>query len=171
MSKYKILFADLDGTLIDTISGKTFPEGIWDMKLKFDVLDKIKELKPDFLFIVSNQGGIEQGFVNEHHFCAKLGFIVHAIEEYCGITTDYYYCSSNNEYDTDRKPNCGMLQTAILDYDSYDVNFMWKKSEMLMIGDASGKPGQFGGSDKKTAENFGIDYLDVEDFCKTNFND
>ena len=42
---------------------------------------------------------------------------------------------------------------------------------MLMIGDASGKPGQFSDSDKKTAENFGIDYLDVEDFCKINFND
>lgn len=39
-----------------------------------------------------------------------------------------------------------------------------EKSEMLMIGDASGKPGQFSDSDKKCAENFGIDYLDVEDF-------
>jgi hypothetical protein len=33
-----------------------------------------------------------------------------------------------------------------------------------MIGDASGKEGQFSDSDKKTAENFGIDYLDIEDF-------
>lgn len=64
MKKYKILFASLDGTLIDTISGETFPKGIWDMKLKFDVLDKIKELKPDYVFIVTNQGGIEKGFVN-----------------------------------------------------------------------------------------------------------
>ena len=35
-----------------------------------------------------------------------------------------------------------------------------------MIGDASGKEGQFSDSDKKTAENFGIDYLDMEDFVK-----
>ena len=35
-----------------------------------------------------------------------------------------------------------------------------------MIGDASGKEGQFSDSDKKTAENFGIDYMDVEDFVK-----
>ena len=27
-----------------------------------------------------------------------------------------------------------------------------------------GKPGQFSNSDLKTAENFGIDYLDVEEF-------
>ena len=59
-----------------------------------------------------------------------------------------------------------MLEAALTDYDiKYD------KSEMLMIGDFSGKPGQLSDSDKKTAENFGIDYLDVEDFLKTNFND
>ena len=33
-----------------------------------------------------------------------------------------------------------------------------------MIGDASGKPGQFSNSDLKTAECFSIDYLDVEEF-------
>lgn len=40
------------------------------------------------------------------------------------------------------------------------------KSISLMIGDASGKEGQFSDSDKKTAENFGIDYMDVNDFVK-----
>ena len=37
-----------------------------------------------------------------------------------------------------------------------------------MIGDASGKPNQFSDSDKKTAENFGCDYMDVEDFVNSN---
>ena len=176
MSKYKLLFADLDGTLIDTISGESFPKGIWDMKIKFDVLNKIKELKPKFLFIVSNQGGIEKGFVNEYHFYSKLAFIVHSIEEYCDIAVDYYYCSSNDKDDKNRKPNYGMLEQAISDYNLISDNYndcitIYKKSEMLMIGDDSGKPGQFSDSDKKTAENFGIDYLDVEDFCKINFND
>ena len=176
MKKYDIIFCDLDGTLIDTISGEPFPKGIWDMKIKFDVLDKIKELKPKFLFIVSNQGGIEKGFVNEYHFYSKLAFIVHSIEEYCGIAVDYYYYSSNDKDDKNRKPNYGMLEQAISDYNLISDNYndcitIYKKSEMLMIGDDSGKPGQFSDSDKKTAENFGIDYLDVEDFLKTNFND
>lgn len=167
MKKYKILFADLDGTLINTISGKVFPEGIWDMRLNFDVLDKIKELDPCYLFIVSNQGGIEKGFVNEYRFRSKLDFILYAIKEYCNMpVSDYYYCSSNDENNENRKSNCGMLKDALREY-----NIKYDKSEMLMIGDASGKPGQFNDSDKKTAENFGIDYLDVEDFCKTNFND
>ena len=174
--KYDVIFCDLDGTLIDTISGETFPKGIWDMKIRFDVLDKIKELKPKFLFIVSNQGGIEKGFVNESHFRAKLRFIVHSIAEYCNITVDYYYCGINNNNYYFRKPNIGMLEQAISDYDLMSDNNnnhlpIYKKSEMLMIGDASGKPGQFSNSDKKTAENFCIDYLDVEDFCKINFND
>ena len=166
MKDYKVIFADLDGTIIDTISGETFPKGIWDMKLRFDVINTIKKLNPEYVFIVSNQGGIEKGFVNEFNFCVKLGFIVHSIEEYCDIDVDYYYCSSNNKDDKNRKPNYGMLEDALTER---DINY--DKSEMLMIGDASGKPGQFSDSDKKTAENFGIDYLDVEDFCKTRFND
>lgn len=40
------------------------------------------------------------------------------------------------------------------------------KKEMIMIGDASGKPGDFSDSDKKCAENFGIDYIDVRDFLE-----
>lgn len=35
---------------------------------------------------------------------------------------------------------------------------------ILMIGDASGKEGQFSDSDKKTAENLGCEYMDVDDF-------
>lgn len=33
-----------------------------------------------------------------------------------------------------------------------------------MIGDASGKEGQLSDSDKNTAENFGCEYMDVDDF-------
>lgn len=32
--KKRILFLDLDGTLIETASGKTCPIGLWDMYLK-----------------------------------------------------------------------------------------------------------------------------------------
>lgn len=69
-----------------------------------------------------------------------------------------------------------MLEQAISEYNLMSDNYndympIYKKSEMFMLGDASGKPGQFSDSDKKTAENFDIDYLDVEDFCKISFND
>lgn len=169
MKEYKILFSDLDGTLIETISGKTFPKGIWDMKLRLDVLDAIKKLNPDYIFIVSNQGGIESGFVDAKKFETKLFYIIEAIGEYCECECYAMYCDTNNKSDPYRKPNTKMLKTLLEDYVGYD--FECFKHEILMIGDASGKEGQFSDSDKKTAENFGIDYIDVNDFVNTNLED
>ena len=168
MKKYKIIFADLDGTLIDTISGATFPKGIWDMKLRLEVLDKIKELNPEFLLIVTNQGGIEKGFVDENEFQCKSEYVSRAIREYCGCKVHSMYCTSNDKDNKYRKPNVGMLELLCADYVGDD--FKCIKSHSLMIGDASGKPGQFSDSDKKCAENFGIDYMDVDDFVSYHEN-
>ena len=78
----KVLFCDLDGTLIETITGETFPKGIWDMRIRFEILDKIKEIKPKCLLIVSNQGGIENGFVNRRNFEFKMEYLCRSIKEY-----------------------------------------------------------------------------------------
>ena len=163
MKKYNVIFSDLDGTLINTISGETFPKGIWDMKIRFEVLDKIKEIKPEYLLIVSNQGGIESGFVDAHNFRIKLEYIKRAISEYCDCKCYSMYCETNDKSNVYRKPNTRMLENLIEYYVKID-NFTYIKSASLMIGDASGKEGQFSDSDKKTAENFGIDYMDVDDF-------
>ena len=80
----KVIFCDLDGTLIETISGETFSKGIWDMRIKFDVLDAIKKLNPEYILIVSNQGGIESGFIDRDNFKNKFEYITRAIKEYCG---------------------------------------------------------------------------------------
>ncbi len=165
MKRYKVLFADLDGTLIRTRSGKTFPEGIWDVDFKMDVLAAIKSLQPEYVIIVTNQGGVEKGFMSEDKLETKLRYVEEAINEYTHITCGYSYCTSNDPSNPRRKPNVGMLEewrpTIIHSFD---------KSEMLMIGDASGKEGQFSDSDKKTAETFGIDYMDVEDFVSESGN-
>ena len=164
MKKYEVIFADLDGTLIETISGETFPKGIWDMKIRFEVLDAIKKLNPEYILIVSNQGGIERGFVDRGHFTTKLNYICKSIEEYCNCSCYGTYCTTNNKSDPFRKPNVGMLDYLTELYVGDDFDCIKPKS--LMIGDASGKEGQFSDSDKKTAENFGIDYIDVDDFVK-----
>ena len=161
----KILFCDLDGTLIETISEATFPKGIWDMKIRFEVLDAIKKLNPEYVLIVSNQGGIESGFVDAQKFQTKLSYIIKAIDEYCDCECYAMYCDTNNKSDPYRKPNTKMLETLLKDYVGDDIEYIKQKS--LMIGDASGKEGQFSDSDKKNAENFGIDNMNVEDFVKT----
>ena len=169
MKEYNVIFCDLDGTLIDTISGETFPKGIWDMKIKFDVLDAIKKLNPECILIVSNQGGIESGFVDAHDFRAKSEYIARAIREYCVCECYAMYCETNDKLDPYRKPNSGMLYSLLENHVGDDIGYI--KSVSLMIGDASGKEGQFSDSDKKTAENFGIDYMDVNDFVNTNWED
>jgi hypothetical protein len=41
---------------------------------------------------------------------------------------------------------------------------------ILMIGDASGKPGDFSDSDRMTAENAKIPYLDITEFLETTWD-
>ena len=172
MKKYDIIFSDLDGTLIKTISGETFPKGIWDMQIRFEVLDKIKEIKPKCLLIVTNQGGIEKGFVNKRNFEFKMEYLCRSIKEYTGIPIEYIYCEKNDPTCKYRKPNTGMFNPLM--YKMMNRGIIENDIEtdkMLMIGDASGKEGQFSDSDKKTAENYYIDYMDVEEFVNTNWED
>lgn len=167
-SKKKCLFIDLDGTLIVTQSGKPFPRGIWDMKLRYKVLNAIKALQPEFVGIVTNQGGIEAGHVDIDSFIIKINYICTAVEEYTGVLTDYTLCATNNPNHTDRKPNTGMLQrlNCIHGDDSGNRYGPWTKEQCLMVGDASGLEGQFSDSDRRTAENYGCDYMDVEEFVQ-----
>lgn len=163
MKKYKILFTDLDGTLIDTISNNKFPIGIWDMKINFKVLDAIKKLNPNYICIISNQGGIEKGFIREEHFNAKFKYIINSVNNYTGINTVGDYCPYNDIDNPYRKPNTENLSKRL-----YRIGYYYDssitKQDCLMIGDASGLEGQFSDTDKKTAENFGIDYFDVNEF-------
>ena len=157
---YNVLFADMDGTLIETKSGKTFPEDWTDWQFKDDVLESIINLAPDYLLIVTNQGGIGK-FVTVADFEKKLSNIVDGLRLRTGVrTVEAVYCASEDKNEPMRKPNIGMFTKFTKTLNLSD------KKDMLMIGDASGKPGNFSDSDKKFAINAGIDYLDVNDFVK-----
>lgn len=159
----RVLFIDLDGTLIKTISGKKFPEDITDFRIQLPVLDKIIEKLPnlEYFFIVTNQGGVGK-FVTEEELDTKITCITRFCTKYSPYywTGDFMYCPSNNNDDFFRKPNTGMLEALCDGWNLQD------KFKYLMIGDASGKPGDFSDSDKKCAENFDIDYIDVRDFLE-----
>lgn len=157
----KVLFADLDGTLIKTRSGKDFPVDKDDWTIPSYVIRSIRKYAPDYLLIVTNQGGIGHGIVKEDDFKEKIKNIISEFKESLpSIKYDYIYCASNDKEDTMRKPNPGMVDCFI---DQYKLD----REDCLMIGDASGKEGNFSDSDKKCAENAEIRYMDILDFIKT----
>lgn len=164
MKQYKVLFSDLDGTLIETLSGETFPRGIWDMKFKFDVLDAIKKLAPEDVCIVSNQKGGRKCF----GIVSKISYILNCIRYYCGIKGVLTYRTEDpdDEYANHCLPNTFMLEQIwacnlrglIKDSNGVQYDLKRVKQVMLMIGNSD--------VDKKTAESFGIDYMDVNEFVK-----
>ena len=175
MKPYKILFADMDDTLIKTKSGKAhIYNGVEYIGNGNNVqnggsvyvIQKIYEMGISRLHIVSNQGGIEKGYYTKGDMERKFKNICSAIETfsgkgYCPFIVSYDFSISTARTDVKRKPNTGMLVNYLAVFGT-----KYSKSDCLMIGDASGKPGDFSDSDKKCAENFGIDYIDVNDFVK-----
>lgn len=157
----KVLLCDLDGTLIETKSGKTFPVDENDWKFKEWIKEAIQEYNPKYIFIISNQGGIEKGLVNEEKFREKISLIMKIIETWGDFVVDGTYCKSNDPDDKYRKPNTGMV-----DYFREDCyrNYDFSPRQALMIGDASGLIGQFSNSDARCAYNAGIRYVDVQHF-------
>lgn len=53
MQKYYAIFSDSDGTHINTISRETFLKEIWDIKIRFEVRDKIREINPKCVFLLT----------------------------------------------------------------------------------------------------------------------
>lgn len=158
----RVLFADLDGTLIVTNSGKIFPENINDWQFKKGIIEAIQKYEPTHLHIVSNQGGIEKGKLKANLVFDKMLKIQMLLRKALPKTrVTFDYCASNDPKCERRKPNSGMIDYYRTDiYNGTDC----ERHECLMIGDASGKEGQFSDSDKKCAKNAHIRYMDVDDF-------
>lgn len=169
MAKIKVIFFDLDGTLIKPKTGKVFPEGIWDLDIKFDVWDRIKDMKPDYIGIVTNQGGIEKGYIKSMDFHRKISYIASSLREYVSVKKTYIpkvffeYCPILDPTSSMRKPNTGMLNSIFEKIKLFNPEI--KLSDCIMVGDASGE-GSYSDEDKKCAEKFGITYYDVKEFSK-----
>lgn len=160
----KIIFIDLDGTLINPKSKNTFPQGVWDMEFNFNVFNQLKKLQPAAIFIISNQGGISLEIVSKNYFVAKFMYVIASLQEYISYKDTFtlvagQFCESNDKENEFRKPNIGMLN-ALLTQFSEKICREINKEDCLMIGDMD--------SDKETANNFQIDYIDVKDFEKLN---
>lgn len=160
----RILLFDFDGTLIETASGNTFDTDLTDMRIKMDVVNKALDLMQEngvkVFAIVSYQGGVEAGFVSGADIEAKIEYVLRCVHDLAvkrgirGVLYEKRLCYSNDEQNPMRKPNTVMR----------GMNFSQLKGCSLMVGGASGLPGQFSDSDKVCAYNAGIDYMDITTF-------
>lgn len=173
----RILLFDFDGTLIGTASGNTFATDLTDMRIKMDVVNKALDLMQEngvkVFAIVSNQGGVEAGFVSGADIEAKIEYVLRSVHDLAvkrgirGVLYEKMLCYSNDEQNPMRKPNTGMIDDILMkckDTVMRGMNFSQLKGCSLMVGDASGLPGQFSDSDKVCAEKAGVDYMDVIQF-------
>jgi DNA 3'-phosphatase len=165
-----VLFTDLDHTLIEPMNGGIFPTFIGDMQFKKGILPALKSFvelnHTRFIFIVSNQGGIEKGYVREQAIIAKLNYVSFCVEDYISkvdLQVRYRFCKSISQGNRWRKPSTEMLKYLLWQYGLGDSKTGLAKAQMLYIGDASGS-GQYDDTDAQTANNFNIDYMDVTDF-------
>ena len=133
----KILFIDLDGTIIETKSGKLFPLSPDDWKFRKDILEKLSEYSIDHtICIITNQGGVNEGHIKPLELENKLKDIVNNIEAYirlenppCHLIT--YRIAGLSTNSKLRKPN-PTLALEVMNFMEVD------KKDCLMVGDASG---------------------------------
>ena len=155
----KALLCDLDGTIITTRSGREFPLHSEDWKFIDSTLECIRHFhkKEYVICIVSNQGGIELGYITKSAFERKINTICNKIEKLLKIeagSLKYMYCPNMEDYN--RKPLPGMAYELAIQHE-LDLR------NSIMLGDMK--------SDKEFADNVGcIRYININEIENTNWN-
>jgi D-glycero-D-manno-heptose 1,7-bisphosphate phosphatase len=167
LRSYSLYLFDLDSTLTESISGKTFPQYLDDRKLMRGRKERLAELKRQGkkTCIITNQGGAAWGFVDPdemHNYLA--GFcIAYEIDNYfvCFHDTGEKARASDKTDKTltvpdltpdgyeRRKPGPGMLFQAM---QLHEIN----RQDTLMVGDRE--------EDKGAAEAAGCDFMWAWDY-------
>ena len=159
MSKQKALFLDLDGTIIETKSGKVFPINKYDWKFIEGVPEKIKEFSDNgfLIFIITNQGGVQ--FVNKkigktyttrRNIISKLEDIIEELNNKGCKVEDYRISWSIKETCRTRKPHTGMYESIRLEYGLINETISY------MVGDLL--------SDEEFASNCNLNFIWAKDF-------
>lgn len=127
----RIAAFDLDGTLIETASGKKFANDYTDWKLMFDVKKKLEELYRSRYKVVifSNQGGIPRGKPSKEDFTKKVASVAQKL----GLPLLILAASGQDIY---RKPCIGMWD-YLLEYEN--DHMVPDLSCSFYVGDAAGR--------------------------------
>lgn len=182
----KIAAFDLDGTLINTKSGRTFPINVDDWKLFNDnVIPVLKQLteKNYSIVIITNQLGVSKNKITVNELQQKIEAISKAIDirdqrkgsqgtqATCG--RDSLQGSSTHinlmailatNDDKFRKPRIGAWEHI----QSLMSSGVTLSSKSFYCGDAAGRPGDFNDTDYKFALNCNIKFITPDDLFESN---
>ena len=131
----KIAAFDLDGTLIETASGKRFAKDYSDWKLMSSVTQKLKDLfKMGYRIVIfTNQGGIAVGKLNKEDFATKINAIAQK------INVPFLVLAATAQ-DVHRKPCTGMW-THFIKHENGNV--LPEISNCFYVGDAAGREAEW----------------------------
>jgi bifunctional polynucleotide phosphatase/kinase len=154
----KGLFLDMDGTLICTKSGETFPVDSDDWELIPEMVQWLKDNHDDYdiIVIVTNQAGIKYGYTTTDAVEKKIYDVKQALIKELDETMMIYHQYSAGYNSFFHKPNPGMAYSAA-HFHEIDLSIS------TMIGDAGGRTGDFKDSDKVFAEKCNMEFIHVND--------
>ena len=149
-----IVIFDLDGTVVKTKSGKTHPVNSDDWIFNYDnVAEKFKAMNNTIVGVISNQKGIN---TNDKliQWQTKLNNIMKHI--------NFHFVFASLKDDRYRKPMIGSWQYI---KDNYLKSFnAQKNNQVIYVGDACGREGDFSDTDLKFAYNSGFKFNTAEKF-------
>ena len=135
------------------------PRGVYDLVPKYTVWDVIRQMNPEYVFIITNQPA-EFGTIEAEEMSQFIIETSIQLARFLRLPSDR--CRSFSKFGLTRsrytKPNTGLLTEALRTVK--DINRRFKREQIYMLGAQSGGLGE-SNVDLKTAENFGIKYIPV----------
>ena len=156
--KYKLIIFDKDGTICGSTNPKGPPNKLEEQTMLPGVVDICKKLVDSgiHLAIASNQGGVSLGYMTHSRASDIVVAAARAIGAPLALFATYHPDAElEDKRDLfDRKPNPGMLITAMVRFQSYPY-------QTLYVGD---RP-----EDEQAAKNAGVDFMWAWEFFESNF--
>lgn len=162
----RIIFTDLLDCVIESYQPPQQPRGMYDIRIKFPVWDKLACFSPDYIFILSNQRLDSE--VAEKYYYVLSQYVSWALADYVRIPVNNCRCLISNGFDRNSKytkPGTGLIHAALKKYVP-DCAKNYKKGDMIVIGAASGGLNQ-SDRDARMAAKFGCDYLSIEQLLRS----
>lgn len=159
----RVVFTDLLDVLIGSIDGQgklgVPPRGTYDVFLRRDIIERLRVISPQYLYILTNQG-LQEGTESLERFLRMTKWVTACISEILGLPLENVKCILSTSIDpTDPrvKPGTGLIEVALKELKPLGI----VESDCIVIGSRSGFQYQ-SNLDAVMASKAGIDYLDSQ---------